>query len=250
MATFTTVAPPLGRPSGAAGGGPSGAVALGYVLVLAALAAWGLVPAWRRRAAATRTFDRPFAGRIEAEALGLWLLWGAVLQLRPGRDAESWLAFQVPLLLAASLGLEDLTWRASRRLPADASRLAVAVAVGLALAIGLVGVQRIGRGGGRDILPPARRLAADVAALEEREASERPIVEVVTGDRIDAVLAWYLRASRVRWAGAGGAGTDAAEPRIVLTRRALPSAELAGLPATGRYAIAASGDRVEVIELH
>jgi hypothetical protein len=230
------------------GGGPRGMVAIAYLVVLAALAAWGLVPAWRRRPALDRPFDSPYFRRVEAEGLGLWLAWGAILQLRPGREAAGWLAFEVPLLLAASLGLEEVTWRVSRRRASTAGRFALAAAAAAAIAVGLLGVHRMGRDDGGSVLAPARRLAADVAALEERPAAERPIVEVSTGDRIDAVLAWYLRDSNVRWVGAGG-GTLSSEPRILLTPRTVRSTELLDLPPTRRYVIAASGDQVEVVEM-
>ncbi|HVR28924.1 MAG TPA: hypothetical protein VMS86_05260 [Thermoanaerobaculia bacterium] len=222
---------------------------LAYVLALAGLAAWGLVRAWRAGAGADRGWARSTATRVEAETLALWLLWGAALQLRPGRAAETWLALQVPLLLAAALGLEDLAERAARGRSRAAQRVGVAAALTLAVAFGLGGVHRVARDDARDGLPPVRRLAEDVAALEERPESERPRIDVVSGERIDPLLAWYLRRSRVRWIAGDPTSAEAAEPQIVLLTRTLAREEMLALPPGRRYAIAASGDRVDVVEM-
>jgi hypothetical protein len=85
--------------------------------------------------------------------------------------------------------------------------------------------------------------------LGERPASERPRIEVVAGDGVDAVLAWYLRESDVRWTADAAAGVDAARPRVVLTRRDLARGELEALPPAPRYVIAAGADRVAVVEM-
>jgi hypothetical protein len=251
LASFTA-----GSATGTVSAASADLAVIAYELVLGSLAAWGLLRGWRRR-----PVDGPSAGSsgarpFEVTALGLWLVWGLALQLRPGGGVEDWLAVQVPLLLAAAAGIEELVAVGARRRldpvarRATGQRVAVAVAVAavLALAGALSGVHRLAGARGRDTLPPARRLAEDVAALQERPANELPLVHVVTGPRIDPVLAWYLRSARLRWV-ASAVVDPAAGPRIVLVSQDLPRDQVPADPVTNRYAIAIDRELVRLVEM-
>ena len=96
-----------------------------YQVALAALAAWGLWRAWNR--GERRSTEGP--SREDALALLPWLGWGAAMQLRSSAGPDVWLALEVPMLLAAALGLETLLTQLERgvRAPRDGSRSAPSV---------------------------------------------------------------------------------------------------------------------------
>jgi hypothetical protein len=215
----------------------AGLPAIAYGSMLVGLAAWGLGRAWRR-APSTSVAAR----RLDGEGLALWLGWGVLIQLRDG--AGTALALAVPLALAAARGLEEigspaLTTRGGWP-PAQRALLLVVGSLGLAGALHRsLALDR------RTTLEPVRRLAADIAVLEQRPGAERPRIEVQSAPRVDAVLAWYLRDAAVRWVAAPLSG-DIATPGVAVLRRpepADPDAFSAG------YAVTRRGDALTIIEL-
>ncbi|HVS09816.1 MAG TPA: hypothetical protein VMS76_08065 [Planctomycetota bacterium] len=214
-----------------------------YQSVLVALALVGLLG---RRPRSTEVDEVGAApGREERAMVLLWLLWGVAVQLRS--DSAAWLALQLPLLVAAGLGIERLSARrlagGPRRLPVAAALGGVVLATSVAVAAAAAAPQQ------PRTLPAVRRLAADLAVLVARPARERPAVEIETqSGAVDAVLAWYLRGLPVDWATVASNGEDAAE-RIVLRSRRVPVGELPVVEAQPLYTIGLEGERMHVVEL-
>jgi hypothetical protein len=227
------VAPESSSSVGGAGGVPVIAIVFRAALLL--LTIWGLFRAWSRPQSGVAP-----AGRFDAEVIGLWLVWGLLLQLRPfpagpGTDPATALALELPLLLGANLGIEGL---ASSRLGRGASRAwrraTIATVSALAAVVALAGFERPVRGEDRLTLPPARRLARDIAVLEQRPAAERPMVEVESSGPVDAVLAWYLRDTAARWVPRAGSAAGETTAIIALRQRTAPPDSAPSSPDSAR----------------
>jgi hypothetical protein len=217
----------------------SAAVAL-YQIALAALAAWGVWRTWNRDQRSGAAGPSPDL----ALALLVWLTWGAAMQLRSGGGPDVWLALEVPMLLAAALGLEHLLTTLERGNASVGRRIALGAFGALSLAAAVAGISGVPRPA--PALPAARLLAGDLLVLLERPASERPRVDVVTGPRIDGVLAWYLREVPARWVASANESPD--DPmRVVVVSATLPRD--AAHPPSPAYALRAQGDSVSVVEL-
>ena len=211
-----------------------------YQIVLAALAAWGLWRAWNRdqrgsTAGPSRRRSRP--------ALP-WLAWGAAMQLRSSAGPDVWLALEVPMLLAAALGLEHLLTTLERGSASVGQRIALGAFGALAIAAAVAGTSGVPRPA--PALPAARLLAGDLLVLLERPVAERPRVDVVTGPSIDGVLAWYVRDVPSRWVASANESPD--DPIRVVVVSATQPRDAAHAPSPA-YALSTQGDLVSVVEL-
>ena len=213
-----------------------------YQVTLAALAAWGLWRAWN--GGQRRSSEGP--SRDDALVLLPWLGWGAAMQLRSSAGPDVWLALEVPMLLAAALGLEPLLEQLERGTASTAQRTALGAFAALAIAAALAGTTGVPRPA--PALPPARRLAGDLLVLLERPVAERPRVDVVAGPSIDGVLAWYLREVPLRWVASASAAPDDGS-RVVVVSTAWPSEGPAEPSSAPRYAVAVEGDTRRGVEL-
>ena len=213
-----------------------------YQVAIAALAAWGLWRAWNQgERRSTSGFSRD-----HSLILLLWLGWGAAMQLRSSAGPDVWLALEVPMLLAAALGLEPLLTQLERGGGSVAQRIALGAFGALALAAALAGTTGVPRPA--PALPSARRIGGDLLVLLERPAAERPRIDVVTGPSIDGVLAWYLREVPARWVASAGESLDGAA-RVLVVSTTQPRDRAAEASTAPRYALSVDGDTLDVVEL-
>jgi hypothetical protein len=161
-----------------------------------------------------------FAGLV------MWLLWGVIVALRPGRSLSAWLVLQPPLFLGASC-LAARIAAATREAGRPRTRLAPWAAALSALAVlqfAGAGVQVAAGDHSSRFRPHAtaaepgvRHLARDVGPLL---ASGDLRLDVVAAGGADPLLGWHLRGAQgLHWV----AAAPARQPGLPASYAVIPS---------------------------
>jgi predicted membrane-bound mannosyltransferase len=177
---------------------------LAFILGAAGLISWLISIG---RAAPSRLPSSIVFNRRLFVVLTLWLVWGCLVMLRPGRPPSVWLVVQLPMLLGGARGLGVVVGAASRRsMPVRAAGAVAGVLLLYALH-GSTGIasQRVGSRFQPypDVTDPAVRLLVDdVDRFQAGISRARPpdAIEIVSAGGRDPVLTWYLRGRpNVHW---------------------------------------------------